>query len=62
MTAQFIATSYFQYDLPNERIAYYPLEKRDESKLLIYKNQQITTTQFKHIADYLPDNSLTCFQ
>ena len=61
MSDQFIATSDFQYDLPNERIAYYPLNKRDESKLLIYKNQQLETSNFKSIAEYLPNDTLLIF-
>lgn len=61
MSNQFIATSDFQYELPNERIAYYPLEKRDESELLVFQNKQIETTQFKHIAEYLPSDTLLIF-
>lgn len=51
----------FHYDLPFERIAKYPLAERDLSKLLIYKNEVINQTQYQHIADYLPQNSLLFF-
>ena len=51
----------FTYDLPNEKIAFHPLEKRDESKLLIYQNQQIAEDQYKNIAQYLPANSIIVF-
>jgi S-adenosylmethionine:tRNA ribosyltransferase-isomerase len=61
MSSHFIATSDFLYDLPNERIAYYPLEKRDEAKLLVYQKNQIATSQFKYIADYLPCDTLLIF-
>jgi S-adenosylmethionine:tRNA ribosyltransferase-isomerase len=46
----------FRYDLPDERIAVFPLEKRDEAKLLIYKNQKISHAQFKNIIDELDEN------
>jgi len=44
----------YHYDLPEERIAKFPLEKRDESKLLIYdKQMRIVHSQFKNISTYL---------
>ena len=51
----------FTYDLPNEKIANYPLENRDESKLLVYKNNEITEASFKNLVDYLPENSVLIF-
>lgn len=51
----------FTYDLAEEKIAKYPLQKRDESKLLIYKNENISTSFYKHLADELPANSLLVF-
>lgn len=49
----------YTYKLPEERIAKFPLEKRDESKLLIYKQQHITHKQFKNITEFLkPNDSL----
>lgn len=49
----------FDYPLPQEKIALFPCEKRDESKLLVYQNHHITENRFKHIADYLtPDHVL----
>ena len=50
-----LSTSY-QYVLPDEKIARFPLEKRDEAKLLVYKNKTIHHTQFKHLADELASN------
>lgn len=47
----------YNYILPNDVIAKYPLEVRDESKLLIY-NKTITDDIFRNIAHYLPDNAL----
>ena len=51
----------FDYPLPDERIAKFPLQKRDESKLLLYRNGEIGETIFKHITDYLPEDSLMVF-
>lgn len=51
----------YNYDLPENRIAKYPLHKRDSSKLLIYKDEQITDAQFGELANYLPEDSLMVF-
>ncbi|MFY7900118.1 MAG: S-adenosylmethionine:tRNA ribosyltransferase-isomerase [Chitinophagaceae bacterium] len=51
----------FDYLLPDDRIAKYPLEKRDESKLLIYKNEEITQSIYANIDAYIPENSLLVF-
>ena len=51
----------FEYHLPEERVAKYPLAKRDDSKLLLYRNGEITETNFTKIAEYLPANSLLVF-
>jgi S-adenosylmethionine:tRNA ribosyltransferase-isomerase len=56
-----IAIQDFTYTLPEERIALYPLPVRDASKLLIYKNEQITEDTYANIAGYLPENSLLIF-
>ncbi len=47
----------YDYPLPDERIAKFPLNKRDESKLLVAGNS-LNISQFKHIADYLPSGAL----
>lgn len=51
----------FNYDLPGERIAKYPLPERDASKLLVYKDGNITGDEFKNIAEWLPKNSMLVF-
>jgi len=51
----------YDYDLPAERIASYPLPQRDESKLLIYRNENIETDIFKNISRYIPENSILVF-
>ena len=58
---QNIKLSDYTYDLPDERIAKFPLSKRDESKLLVYQQGEISHSVFKNITDYLPKNSLLVF-
>ena len=52
-----IKISDYVYDLPEERIAKYPAEPRDRSKLLLYKNGEISNHSFEQIADLLPKNT-----
>lgn len=47
----------FQYPLPVDRIAAYPLAERDQSKMLIYQNGEIRSNFFKNLVDYLPENA-----
>ena len=51
----------FSYHLPEEKIAQYPLEKREESKLLVYGQGGIQHRVFKDIQQYLPRESLLFF-
>lgn len=51
----------YDYPLPDERIAKYPLARRDESKLLLYKEGHVGESLFKRIADYLPAGALMVF-
>ena len=60
-TLKAIKLTDYTYDLPDERIAKFPLSKRDESKLLVYQQGEITHSVFKNITDYLPKNSLLVF-
>jgi len=48
----------FDYPLSDERIAKFPKENRDESKLLIHRNYEIDEDQFKNVSEYLPTDSL----
>lgn len=48
----------FDYLLPDDKIAKYPLKKRDESKLLISRNGILQQDFFKNISHHLPTNSL----
>lgn len=51
----------FDYPLPEERIAKFPLAQRDQSKLLYYHDGAISESQFFHIPELLPQNSLLVF-
>ena len=51
----------YNYPLPDERIAKYPLSQRDASKLLCYKNGEITENRFSDISDILPADHLMVF-
>jgi len=47
----------YTYNLPQERIAQYPLPERDQSKLLIYDHGTIRHESFTNLTEYLPTGS-----
>jgi S-adenosylmethionine:tRNA ribosyltransferase-isomerase len=51
----------FTYDLPDDKIAPFPLPERDASKLLIYKEGKITSAIYRNIDEQLPPGSLLVF-
>ncbi|MFN3020584.1 S-adenosylmethionine:tRNA ribosyltransferase-isomerase [Chryseobacterium sp. TY3] len=51
----------FTYDLPNENIAYNPANPRDSSKLLVFKNNNISTDIYQHISEHLPNDAVLVF-
>jgi len=51
----------YDYNLSDERIAKYPLAQRDTSKLLVYRDGEITDARFDSLAEYIPENSLMIF-
>ncbi|MCX8019436.1 MAG: S-adenosylmethionine:tRNA ribosyltransferase-isomerase [Chitinophagaceae bacterium] len=51
----------YDYNLPPERIARYPLEERDSSQLLIYREGNIQKDIFRNLSRYLPENALLIF-
>lgn len=61
MKVKEISIKDYHYDLPNERIAKYPLAQRDESNLLVYKNNTIQSSIYHKIDEFLPENSLLVF-
>lgn len=56
-----ISINDYTYDLPEEKIAQYPLPKRDESKLLIYDNGEISDSQYKSLDTLLQPDALVVF-
>ena len=51
----------YNYPLPDERIAKYPLAERDQSKLLVYRDGQVEEDTFCHVGEYLPAGSLLIY-
>ena len=51
----------YNYPLPDERIAKFPLPKRDESKLLLYRQGEISEHIFKELPSFLPKRALMVF-
>jgi S-adenosylmethionine:tRNA ribosyltransferase-isomerase len=51
----------YDYSLPDEKIAKFPLSLRDKSKLLVWKNGRISETVFQNLAEHIPENALLVF-
>ncbi len=51
----------YNYDLPDSRVAKYPKEKRDESKLLLYKGGAISEDTFRNLPQYIEAGELLVF-
>ena len=51
----------YDYPLPDELIAKFPLQERDRSKLLIYRDGEVTESIFNRLPDWLPKKSLIVF-
>ena len=51
----------YNYPLPDERIAKYPLANRDQSKLLIYREGKVSEDLFYHVGEYLSADSLLIY-
>ena len=58
---QNISIEDYDYPLPDERIAKYPLSERDASKLLVLKNNELQSSYFKSIGEFLPSDTLLIF-
>ena len=58
---RYIDINDFDYPLPDERIAKFPLERRSDSKLMVYRNGSISESRFAHLAEELPAESLLVF-
>ena len=51
----------YSYNLPDERIAKFPLAERDKSKLLIYRHGEVSEDIFTSLPQYLPSGALMVF-
>jgi len=51
----------YDYDLPEERIAQYPVRDRDGSRLLLFDGNSISSDIFRNIDRYIPSDSLLVF-
>lgn len=51
----------YNYPLPDERIAKYPLAERDHSKLLVYRDGKVSEDVFYRVGEYIPADSLLVY-
>ena len=61
MDTKHIHISDYNYPLPDERIAKFPLAERDHSKLLLYKHGEVGEDVFYNLASHLPEGALMVF-
>lgn len=61
MKVQEIKIEEYQYDLPEERIAKYPLAQRDASKLLLFRQNNLSEDTYRNLAEYIPEGALMLF-
>ncbi|WP_372641196.1 S-adenosylmethionine:tRNA ribosyltransferase-isomerase [Ancylomarina sp.] len=61
MNQKHIQISNFTYDLPDEKIAKYPLGSREESKLLVYKNNEIRERGFQNLPEEIAEGTTMVF-
>ena len=61
MNPKHIHIADYSYALPDERIAKYPIARRDHSKLLVYRHGEVSEDVFYNIVSYLPKGALMVF-
>ncbi len=61
MDTRHIKISDYSYELPDDRIAKFPIARRDHSKLLVYRHGEVSDDVFYHLPDYLPQGALMIF-
>ncbi len=61
METKHIRIADYNYALPEERIAKFPLSRRDTSKLLVYKHGEVGEDVFSNLPSYLPEGALMVF-
>ena len=61
MDTKHIKITDYNYPLPDERIAKFPLAQRDHSKLLLYRHGEVGEDVFYHLSEYLPKGGLMVY-
>ena len=61
MDTRQIKISDYNYPLPDERIAKFPLQQRDQSKLLLYRHGEVSEDVFCNLPNHLPSGALMVF-
>ena len=61
MDTKHIQISDYNYELPDSRIPRFPVTPRDHSKLLVYRQGEVSEDYFYNIANYLPEHSLMVY-
>ena len=61
MTPKHIQIADYDYPLTDERIAKYPLEERDHSKLLLWKDKTVSEAHFYDLPEYLASGDLLVY-
>ena len=61
MDTRHIHISDYNYPLPDECIAKFPVAQRDHSRLLVYRHGEVSDDIFCHLPDYLPEGALMVF-
>lgn len=61
MDTKHIHISDYNYELPDARIAKFPIQQRDHSKLLVYRHGEISEDKFFRLSQYLPEGALMVF-
>lgn len=61
MDTKHIRIDDYNYSLPDERIAKFPLKERDHSKLLVYNKGKLSDDVFYNLPQYLPQGALMVF-
>jgi S-adenosylmethionine:tRNA ribosyltransferase-isomerase len=56
-----LSIAHFNYDLPDERIAKFPLEERDRSRLLVYESGKIVSSAYTQLDEFLPAETILVF-
>ena len=61
MNTKKIKITDYNYPLPSDRIAKFPLQRRDSSKLLVYRHGNVSEDVFSNLPEYLPEGALMVF-